>query len=132
MEPPKRRSGKNRESKCQSAPVRTDKGRPSCGGVKKDNSLVTLYNLEKVCERFEQKKKNLNFDELISAAQKAKFELKQKSTSHYVARHPTHTMPPLQYNLLNFQEKNGQAKCYQVEQFLNFIQHAQPKGKKNE
>lgn len=97
-----------------------------------DKTLEEEFDLQETTKEFLLRKNNLRFDELIAIAKKVGFELNQNRTSHVVAKHPTHTLGSPYYDMLNFQEKRGKAKPYQVEQFVDFLRDAQPKRKNNE
>ena len=94
-------------------------------------TLEEEYSLQELCRDFLARKNNLRFDEFKAAAVNAGFQFRHDGTSHVVGSHPTHTLGPIHYNQLNFQEKNGKAKPYQVKQFVDFLRDAQPRGEKN-
>ncbi len=96
------------------------------------NTLEEAFELQETTKDLLARKNNLRFDELIAIAKRVGFNLSQDRTSHVIGRHPTHTLGPLYYDKVNFQEKQGKAKPYQVEQFVEFVREAQPKRKDNE
>ncbi len=59
---------------------------------------------------------NLQFKELIVLAEAFGFRLSRMKGSHHIFTHPE--IP----ELLNLQEKNGNAKAYQVRQFLQLVE----------
>ena len=60
--------------------------------------------------------KNVRFDEMAALINAFGFELARVSGSHHIFIHPTVD------ELLNLQNVNGQAKPYQVRQFLKLVE----------
>jgi predicted RNA binding protein YcfA (HicA-like mRNA interferase family) len=60
--------------------------------------------------------KNIQFPEFLSLVQTFGFQLARINGSHYIFRHSAIT------EQLNIQNKNGQAKPYQVRQFLRLVE----------
>ena len=60
--------------------------------------------------------KNVRFDELAAAAKAFGFELARIRGSHHIFEHPA--IP----DILNLQDCGGQAKPYQVDQFLALVE----------
>jgi len=59
---------------------------------------------------------NVRFDDFINLALAFGFVLARVRGSHHILKHPR--IPEVR---LNFQSENGQAKPYQIEQFLQII-----------
>lgn len=100
--------------------------------ISEKNSLEEKYQLHETCQKFLQKKGNLAFADLMKAVELVGFDVRQRGSSHQIAKHPTYQLGPPYYDTLNFQEFNGKAKRYQVEQFVDFVRNAQPKKVKYE
>ncbi|MBQ7608351.1 MAG: hypothetical protein IJU76_10345 [Desulfovibrionaceae bacterium] len=94
-------------------------------------SLEKKFNLQRLSEEFLERRNNLPFEELLRCAERVGFVFRHKGTSHYVGQHPTHTLGPLYYDQVNFQNKKGKAVPYQVKQFVDFLRDATPKENKN-
>jgi hypothetical protein len=92
-----------------------------------DRPLVEIHCLHEKCRVFLSKKFNLSFRDLIGLALDAGFVCVGKNGSHEQYKHPTHTLGPAYYDRLSFQDRNGKAKSYQVEQLVNFIIEAERK-----
>jgi hypothetical protein len=60
--------------------------------------------------------KNIRFDEMVALINAFGFELARVSGSHHIFIHPAVD------ELLNLQNVNGQAKPYQVRQFLKLVE----------
>jgi predicted RNA binding protein YcfA (HicA-like mRNA interferase family) len=61
--------------------------------------------------------KNIRFDEFVSLLLGFGFELKRTRGSHHVFKHPSVPKPfPIQ------PKQNGQAKAYQLQQFLKLVE----------
>lgn len=60
--------------------------------------------------------KNISFDDLVLLAEGFGFELSRVRGSHHIFQHPD--IP----ELLNLQNDRGQAKPYQVRQFLDLVE----------
>lgn len=60
--------------------------------------------------------KNIRFEEMVSLVEAFGFQLGRVSGSHHIFQHPD--IP----EQLNLQNKSGQAKPYQVRQFLKLVE----------
>lgn len=60
--------------------------------------------------------RNVQFSEMVSLVEAFGFQLERVSGSHHIFTHPD--IP----DLVNIQNKKGQAKPYQVKQFLMLIE----------
>jgi predicted RNA binding protein YcfA (HicA-like mRNA interferase family) len=60
--------------------------------------------------------KNIQFDEFVILVEAFGFHLARINGSHHIFQHPTIA------EQLNLQNKNGQAKSYQIKQFLRFVE----------
>jgi predicted RNA binding protein YcfA (HicA-like mRNA interferase family) len=60
--------------------------------------------------------KNIRFDEFVTLVEAFGFQLVRISGSHQIFQHPAIT------EQLNLQNKNGQAKPYQIKQFLHLVE----------
>lgn len=70
----------------------------------------------KLLERILNNPKNLDFLDLVRLAEAFGFQLERSNGSHFIFKHPA--VP----ELLNLQSVKGQAKPYQVHQFLVLIE----------
>ncbi len=59
---------------------------------------------------------NFKFNDLIKLAELCGFEKRRQKGSHVIIKHKAHDV------LMNFQNKGGQAKPYQVKQLLKSIE----------
>jgi len=71
---------------------------------------------EKALKKLLSSSKNVRFAELVSVARAFGFELARVRGSHHIFEHPA--IP----DILNIQNCGGQAKPYQVEQFLVLVE----------
>ncbi len=70
---------------------------------------------EKLLEAARQLPANFSYNDLVRLAEMFGFEKKRTRGSHTIFKHPSG--PPL----MNFQNRNGKAKEYQVKQLVNYI-----------
>ncbi len=76
----------------------------------------------KLLEKAKSSSSNLRFEELCKLAECNGWELKrQNGTSHKIYVNPN--LRPEQGRRMNFQNWNGEAKSYQVEQLLDAIEN---------
>jgi hypothetical protein len=68
----------------------------------------------KLYEKAKNSPGNLRFGELCAMAELAGFRFNRSSGSHRLYEHPDGSM-------MNFQDRDGKAKPYQVRQLLEFI-----------
>ncbi|MCL4880428.1 MAG: type II toxin-antitoxin system HicA family toxin [Anaerolineae bacterium] len=73
---------------------------------------------QKLYQRLLNHQKNVRFDELISVVEAFGFELDRIKGSHRVYKHPA---VPDDFLVL-LPDKNGQAKPYQIKQFLGLVE----------
>jgi hypothetical protein len=73
-------------------------------------------NPKKLFQKALRKPKNLAFEDLIKLARAFGFELVRVSGNHHILVHPDVDRP------LNLQEVHGQAKPYQVRQFIRIVE----------
>ena len=73
-------------------------------------------NKRKLLRKVLSGSKNLRFADLMTLAQAFGFRLARVSGSHHIMIHPDVPVP------LNLQEVGGQAKPYQVRQFLKLVE----------
>ncbi len=73
-------------------------------------------NKEKLLKKLLRGSKNVKFSELIAVVQAFGFTLARVRGSHHIFDHPD--IP----GLLNLQEYKGEAKPYQIEQFLALVE----------
>ena len=59
---------------------------------------------------------NVRFGDFVSLVLAFGFRLDRRSGSHHIFKHPR------MVDLLNLQERNGEAKPYQVKQFLSLVE----------
>ncbi len=71
---------------------------------------------EKLLERAKTSAKNYKFNDLIKLAECHGFELKRQKGSHVIMFHPGKSI------FMNFQDRKGEAKPYQVKQLLEAIE----------
>lgn len=76
----------------------------------------TPMNRRKLLNKILSGSKNIRFDDLVLLAEGFGFELSRVRGSHHVFQHPD--IP----ELLNLQNDRGQAKPYQVRQFLDLVE----------
>ena len=62
--------------------------------------------------------KNIRFDEMVSLVEGFGFRLARRSGSHHIFEHPDVS------ELVNRQKYKGQAKPYQVRQFLDVVEQS--------
>lgn len=70
---------------------------------------------EKLFESAKNSAKNYKFKDLIKLAEYHGFIFKRQKGSHIMMKHPDKSI------FMNFQERNGKAKPYQVKQLLKAI-----------
>ncbi|MEX2410270.1 MAG: type II toxin-antitoxin system HicA family toxin [Candidatus Paceibacterota bacterium] len=70
---------------------------------------------DKLLNKAKNSAANLRFSDLIKLAELCGFEKKRQKGSHVMMKHETHDL------FMNFQDKNGDAKPYQVKQLLKDI-----------
>ena len=70
---------------------------------------------EKLLEKARYSAKNLRFDELLKLAEYHDFIFKRQKGSHIMMKHRDKPI------FMNFQNKNGEAKPFQVKQLLSAI-----------
>jgi predicted RNA binding protein YcfA (HicA-like mRNA interferase family) len=90
-----------------------------------NDPAYSRFDLKKRCGEFLSKRKNLPFAELEQLAKDADFILVRQKGSHKIYKHPTYRTddtPPS--DRMNFQNINGKAVSYQVEQLVYFIRTA--------
>ena len=73
-------------------------------------------NKRKILARLQNNCKNVRYADFVSLAEAFGFELRRTSGSHSIYRNP------LVGEALNLQERNGEAKPYQIKQFLTLIE----------
>jgi hypothetical protein len=71
---------------------------------------------EKLFESAKNSVKNFKFNDLIKLAEYYGFVLKRQKGSHTMMKHTKEQI------FMNFQDKNGEAKPYQVKQLLDAIE----------
>jgi predicted RNA binding protein YcfA (HicA-like mRNA interferase family) len=71
---------------------------------------------QKLFAKILSESKNIQFSEFLRLLEAFGFQLARINGSHHIFRHP---MFPEQ---LNLQNKNGQAKSYQIKQFLRLVE----------
>lgn len=81
-----------------------------------------MSKYEKLYQKALSSPNNFRFDDLCRLAESAGFEFVKTEGSHKLYKHDSYP------NRMNFQNKNGNAKPYQVQQLLAFIENV----KKNE
>ena len=73
-------------------------------------------NKRKLLEKALASPRNLHFDEMVALAEAFGFRLSRRRGSYHIFTHPEIR------ELVNLQEEGGQAKPYQVRQFLKIIE----------
>lgn len=73
-------------------------------------------NPKQLLQKALRQPRNLSFDDLVKLLRAFGFELARVSGSHHIFVHPDVDRP------LNLQEVHGQAKPYQVRQFLRVVE----------
>ena len=71
---------------------------------------------EKLLKKLLSGSKNIRFDEMAALAEAFGFQLSRVRGSHHVFEHPG--IP----EIINLQNVNGQAKSYQIRQFLTIVE----------
>jgi predicted RNA binding protein YcfA (HicA-like mRNA interferase family) len=71
---------------------------------------------QKLLEKILAGSKNVQFDEMVVLVEAFRFRLSRVNGSHHIFDHPE--IP----DLVNLQNKKGQAKPYQVRQFLALVE----------
>lgn len=71
---------------------------------------------EKLLRKLLSGSKNVRFDDMVSLVEAFGFQLARVSGSHHIFEHPEVT------ELVNLQNVKGQAKDYQIRQFLAIIE----------
>ena len=74
-----------------------------------------MGNKEKLLESAKSSAKNFKFNDLIKLAEAHGFVFKRQKGSHVMMKHKVESI------FMNFQDKNGKAKPYQVKQLLEAI-----------
>ncbi|MEZ0357802.1 toxin HicA [Mycobacterium sp. SA01] len=85
-----------------------------------------MSRVEKLVAAFRESRTNVRYSDLLSVCAHYFGESRHGSTSHAVFRTPWHGEPRV-----NIQNKNGQAKPYQVKQVLEAIDKLNSTGKEN-
>ena len=70
----------------------------------------------KLLEKILNNQKNIAFDDMVTLVEAFGFSRSRVSGSHYIFEHPN--IP----EIVNLQNRKGQAKPYQVRQFLTLIE----------
>lgn len=73
-------------------------------------------NKQKLLEKILSGSKNVSFNDMIALVEAFGFSLSRVKGSHFIFTHPD--IP----ELVNLQEKKGQAKPYQVREFLQLVE----------
>ncbi|MBI4335011.1 MAG: type II toxin-antitoxin system HicA family toxin [Chloroflexi bacterium] len=73
-------------------------------------------NKRKLLQRAQAGSKNIRFSEIVTLVEAFGFRLSRVSGSHHIFSHPQ--VP----ELVNLQDKEGEAKPYQVRQFLTLVE----------
>jgi len=73
-------------------------------------------NKKKLLRKILSGSKNVRFGDILSLAEGFGFRLSRVAGSHHIMTHPNVPRP------LNLQEVGGQAKPYQVRQFLKLVE----------
>lgn len=73
-------------------------------------------NKRKLLQKILDGSKNIRFQDMVALAQAFGFRLARVSGSHHVFTHPR--IP----ELVNLQDVHGQAKPYQIKQFLKLVE----------
>jgi predicted RNA binding protein YcfA (HicA-like mRNA interferase family) len=71
---------------------------------------------EKLLKKILSNQKNVQFSDLVLLVEALGFRLSRRRGSHHIFTHPQ--IP----ELINLQEVNGQAKPYQIRQFLKLVE----------
>jgi len=71
---------------------------------------------EKLFQRILKNKKNVKFNEFLSLVEVFGFEFDRQDGSHHVYKNIGVA------EILNLQNHNGEAKPYQIKQFLNYVE----------
>ena len=77
-------------------------------------------NRRKLLQRILSGSTNVRFDDMLKLTQAFGFQLARVKGSHHILVHPQVPRP------LNLQEVGGQAKPYQVRQFLRLVEQYSP------
>jgi len=70
----------------------------------------------KLFRRILLNRKNVKFNDFTSLVEKFGFEFDRQDGSHHVYKHTGVA------EILNLQNNNGEAKPYQIKQFLNYVE----------
>jgi predicted RNA binding protein YcfA (HicA-like mRNA interferase family) len=70
----------------------------------------------KILEKVLAGSKNIRFKEMVTLVEAFGFRLSRTSSSHHIFIHPEVR------EMVNLQEVNGQAKPYQIQQFLQLVE----------
>lgn len=89
---------------------------PNIGTMVPYTVPLCMVEREKLLEKARSAPQNLRFSDLLKLAQEFGWEFDRQSGSHRIFRH-TRGSP----RRMNFQDKNGKAKPYQVRQLLAWI-----------
>ncbi len=73
-------------------------------------------NKRKLLQKILSGSKNISFSDMVALAKAFGFSLSRVSGSHHIMTHPE------VYQLLNLQNVAGQAKPYQIRQFLKLVE----------
>jgi predicted RNA binding protein YcfA (HicA-like mRNA interferase family) len=73
-------------------------------------------NKQKLLEKILSGSKNVRFNDLVRLVEAFGFELARINGSHHIFEHPN--VP----EILNLQNSKGQAKPYQIHQFLQLVE----------
>jgi HicA toxin of bacterial toxin-antitoxin, len=76
----------------------------------------TMTRKQKLLRKILGGTQNIAFSDMVTLSEAFGFRLSRISGSHHIFEHPSVPEP------LNLQNKNGQAKSYQVRQFLQLIE----------
>jgi len=71
---------------------------------------------EKLLRKLLSGSKNVRFDDMVSLVEAFGFQLSRVSGSHHIFEHPEVT------EIVNLQNVKGQAKDYQIRQFLSIVE----------
>lgn len=74
-------------------------------------------NKQKLLQRALAGSKNISFRDMVTLIEAFGFQLVRTSGSHHIFEHPA--LP----DLVNIQNRKGQAKPYQIRQFLDLVEY---------
>jgi predicted RNA binding protein YcfA (HicA-like mRNA interferase family) len=75
-----------------------------------------MAKLEKLLKKIQGESKNVRFSDFLGLVEAFGFQLARINGSHHIFQHPAIS------EQLNLQNKNGQAKPYQIKQFLRLVE----------